>query len=101
MIWMKSLDDFIKTNRNDELSARLIKELKKVPNCDDDFIFGVLVYTKNDDDKREMIKFIQKGEDVTYEQVVLNALWLNQQRKNKQIMTDTANNWKSKRENFL
>ena len=87
---MKSLDDFIKTNRNDELSACLIKELKKVPNWDDDFIFGVLVYTKNDDDKREMIKFIQKGEDVTYEQVVLNALWLNQQRKNKQIMTDTA-----------
>lgn len=37
-----------------------------------------------------MIKFIQKGEDVTYEQVVLNALWLNQQRKNKKIITDTA-----------
>ncbi|HAX84162.1 MAG TPA: hypothetical protein DCY15_06845 [Ruminococcaceae bacterium] len=87
---MKRLDDFIKTNRNDALSACLIEELKKVPNCDDDFILGVLVYTKNDDDKKEMIKFIQKGEDVTYEQVVLNALWLNQQRKNKQIMSDTA-----------
>lgn len=87
---MKSLEDFIKTNRNDKLSACLIEELKKGPNCDDDFIYGVLVYTKNDTDKREMIKFIQKGEDVTYEQVVLNALWLNQQRKNKKIITDTA-----------
>ena len=77
-------------DKNDKLSACLIEELKKVPNCDDDFIYGVLVYTKNDADKREMIKFIQKGEDVTYEQVVLNALWLNQQRKNKKIITDTA-----------
>lgn len=58
---MKSLEDFIKTNRNDKLSACLIEELKKVPNCDDDFIYGVLVYTKNDADKREMIKFIQKA----------------------------------------
>lgn len=98
---MKSLEDFIKTNRNDKLSACLIEELKKGPNCDDDFIYGVLVYTKNDTDKREMIKFIQKGEDVTYEQVVLNALWLNQQRKNKKIITDTAEDWNEKRKSIF
>ena len=43
---MISLENFIKTKRNDEISASLIEELKKVPNHDDDFIFGVLVYLK-------------------------------------------------------
>lgn len=78
---MISLESFIKTKRNDKISASLIEELKKVPNYDDDFIFGVLVYLKNDEDKQAMINYIQSGKDVTYEQVVLNALWLNQQRK--------------------
>lgn len=78
---MITLENFIKTKRNDKISASLIEELKKVPNYDDDFIFGVLVYLKNDEDKQAMINYIQSGKDVTYEQVVLNALWLNQQRK--------------------
>lgn len=78
---MITLENFIKTKRNDKISASLIEELKKVPNYDDDFIFGVLVYLKKDEDKQAMINYIQNGKDVTYEQVVLNALWLNQQRK--------------------
>lgn len=78
---MITLENFIKTKRNDKISASLIEELKKVPNYDDDFIFGVLVYLKKDEDKQAMINYIQNEKDVTYEQVVLNALWLNQQRK--------------------
>lgn len=77
---MVNLDDFIRTKRNDELSAVLIEYLKEVPDCDDDLILAVLVYTKNDDDKKAIIKYIQAGEEVTYEQVLLNALWLKQQR---------------------
>lgn len=77
---MMNLDDFINEKKTDEVSARLIESLKKVPECDKDLIIAVLVYLKNDDEKNKMIEFIQNGEDVTYEQVTLNALWMSQQR---------------------
>lgn len=76
-----NIKNFIEEKGNEKNSARLINELKKVPDCDEDLILAVLVYLKNDDDKIAMIKYLQKGENVNYEQVTLNALWLSQQRK--------------------
>ena len=76
-----NIKNFIEEKGNEKISARLINELKKVPDCDEDLILAVLVYLKNDDDKIAMIKYLQKGENVNYEQVTLNALWLSQQRK--------------------
>ncbi|HJI69685.1 MAG TPA: hypothetical protein OIM14_05280 [Oscillospiraceae bacterium] len=77
---MMNLDNFINEKKTDEVSARLIESLKKVPEYDKDLILAVLVYLKSDDEKNKMIEFIQNGKDVTYEQVTLNALWMSQQR---------------------
>lgn len=77
-----NLKDFIKEKRNDEISEQIIEELNKVSDCDDDLIFSVLVYLKNDDDKKAFLDYLKEGIDVDYEQIILNALWLNQQRKN-------------------
>lgn len=73
---MIDLEEYIKTSRNDELSALIIKELRKVPDCNDEFILCVLAYMKTDSEKKKMIEYLQKGEDVTYEQILLNAVYI-------------------------
>ena len=71
---MINLDEYIRTRRNDELSALLIKELRKVPGCNDEFVLCVLACMETDSERKEMIEYLQKGEDVTYEQFLLNAI---------------------------
>lgn len=66
----------VKTN---ELSRELVSELRKVSN-DLEFIYGVLLDVENDEDKVTLLEYIKKGEDVNFEQIILNSLWLSQQR---------------------
>ena len=75
------IKDYIREKRADKVSAEIIKELKKMPDCDDDLILGVLVHLKNDDDKKTFLNYLKDGNDVDYEQCILNALFLSQQRK--------------------
>ena len=65
--------------KNNKLSRELVAEMKK---CSEDkhFIAGVLVDVENDEDKLALLEYIRKDEDVSYEQIILNALWLSQQR---------------------
>ncbi|HAX84163.1 MAG TPA: hypothetical protein DCY15_06850 [Ruminococcaceae bacterium] len=72
----KYIEDEIKNN---ELSRKLVIEMKKFSE-DKDFIAGVLLDVENDEDKAALLDFIKKGEDVNYEQIILNALWLSKQR---------------------
>ena len=72
----KYIEDEIKNN---ELSRELVIEMKKFSE-DKHFIAGVLLDVENDEDKAALLDYIKKGEDVNYEQIILNALWLNRQR---------------------
>lgn len=65
--------------KRNELSRALIFELEKISQ-DTEFIAGVLLDVKNDEDKISLLDYIKKGEDVNFEQIILNALWLSQQR---------------------
>ena len=65
--------------RDNELSRNLVSELRKVSE-DTEFIAGVLFDVKNDEDKRLLLEYIKKGKDVNFEQIILNALYLSQQR---------------------
>ena len=67
--------------QKNELSKKIVSELTKISN-DTEFIAGVLLDVENDDDKKALLKYIEAGKDVTYEQIILNALWLAQQREN-------------------
>lgn len=62
-----------------KLSRELVTEMRKFSE-DNHFIAGVLVEVENDDDKKALLEYIMKGQDVNYEQIILNALWLSQQR---------------------
>lgn len=65
--------------KESELSKKLIDELKKISE-DEEFIVGTLAEVYNDEDKKTLLEYIEKGEDVDYEQVILNSVWLGQQR---------------------
>lgn len=65
--------------KHSELSRELVAELKKVSD-DIEFIGGVLLDVENDEDKKALLEYIRAGIDVDFSQIILNALWLYQQR---------------------
>ena len=72
-----------KEYKTNKLSKELIDELKKISE-DKEFIAGVLLDVENDEDKLTLLEYIRKGEDVNYSQIILNSLWLYQQREEKE-----------------
>ena len=58
-----------------DLSVELGKKLNSVYNKDD-FITAVLSYADNEADQRSVIEFIDNGEDVTDENVLIFAMEL-------------------------
>ena len=65
--------------KHNELSRELVAKLKKVSD-DIEFIGGVLLDVENDEDKKALLEYIRAGIDVDFSQIILNALWLYQQR---------------------
>ena len=77
---MNRLIDYIeREEKNNELSRALVAELRKISE-DKEFIAGVLLDVENNEDKKALLEYIKKGEDVNFEQIILNALWLSQRR---------------------
>lgn len=58
-----------------DLAVELGKKLKSVYN-NDNFITAVLSYADNEADQRSVIEFIDNGEDVTDENVLIFAMEL-------------------------
>lgn len=72
--------------RNGNLRSKKALELSNLLESiskDPEFILGVLNDLKTDEDIQKVIDYIQNGEDVSYENVILIALDLNLQRKQK------------------
>lgn len=67
-----------KTQRS-EITLMLIEELKQFSTTDD-YILGVLANSKNEEDRRTILNYIQHGTDVTYESIILLSLELGQNR---------------------
>ncbi len=65
--------------RKNETSRLIVKKLHEYSD-NEEFIAGVLLDLKNDDDKITFLDYLNKGIDVNYEQIILNALYLSQQR---------------------
>ncbi len=74
-----TLSDIIQRESKSENGNKLVTELSKYSK-DEEFIAGVLLDVQNEDDKKALLNYILDGEDVDYEQILLNALWLSQQR---------------------
>jgi hypothetical protein len=50
---------------------------------DKDFVVGVMSNAKHDEDRKTILQFIENGEDVTIESIILLSLHLSNERKTK------------------
>ena len=62
---------------NNSIKRKLFDVLKEF-NPDKNFVGGVISYTKNDEDRQKIIDYIQKGDNVTVENVILLSIYLKQ-----------------------
>ena len=54
--------------------------LKKI-STDEEFILGTIVYAENEEEQQQIIDYIETGKDVSYENIVLLSLYLENKRK--------------------
>lgn len=63
----------------EETANLLYKRLKTIFN-DRDFVIGVMSNASNTEDREEIISFIERGEDVTIENIILLSVHLDEKR---------------------
>lgn len=71
----------IKMEKLSDTEKQLLELLSAIWN-NSDFIIGVLNSLKNDDERKEVIEFIENNDDVTSEQIDLLSLDISQSRDN-------------------
>lgn len=64
-----------------ETEKELVKKLRGIWN-DKEFVIGVLSHLKDDEERGEIIEFIDSNDDVTSEQIDLLSLDISQSRDN-------------------
>ena len=74
-----TLEEFTKRKMLSALDLELVERLKQF-SSDNDYIIGVLLDVYNEDDKQALLDYIENGKDVSYENVILYALELGQER---------------------
>ncbi len=62
-----------------KIKKELIEKLKTISE-DKEFLLSVINSVKNTDDRKAVIEYIDNGEDVTYENVILLALTIYESR---------------------
>lgn len=65
-----------------ELKNKLIDKLKTISK-DREFILSIVNFARHADDRKAIIDFIDNGKDVTYENIILLALTLYEEREEK------------------
>ena len=71
----------IKMEKLSNTEKQLLELLSEIWD-DSDFIVGVLNSLKDDDERKEVIEFIENNDDATSEQIVLLSLDISQSRDN-------------------
>lgn len=64
-----------------EVEKELVEKIRVIWN-DKEFVIGVLSHLKDDEEREELIEFIDSNDDVTSEQITLFALDISQTRDN-------------------
>ena len=65
-----------------EMKRKLFDKLKEYHN-DKDFVCGVVSNTRNDEDRQTIIDYIDNGENVSVETIILLSLHLKNERNKK------------------
>lgn len=79
-----TLQTYLTGRQVSDTTWKLIEMLKPFSEGDEEFMIGVLVDLKTDDEKKMLMEYIENGEGVSYESITLFSLDINITRKNKQ-----------------
>ena len=74
-----TVSEYCETKQRSKTTLELIEKLRQL-STDDDYILGVLVDSEFDEDRQLIIDFIDKGQNVNYESVILFSLEVGQER---------------------
>lgn len=68
-----TINEYIKKHSPSKTTLDLIERLKEY-STDDDYVVGILLDCESETDKQELLEYIQNGEDVSYDNIILYAL---------------------------
>jgi hypothetical protein len=74
-----TVSEYCETKQRSKTTLELIEKLRQF-STDDDYILGVLADSEFDEDRQLIIDFIDKGQNVNYESVILFSLEVGQER---------------------
>lgn len=74
-----TVSEYCETKQRSKTTLELIEKLRQF-STDDDYILGVLADSEFDEDRQLIIDFIDNGQNVNYESVVLFSLEVGQER---------------------
>ena len=74
-----TVSEYCSVKQRSRTTLELIEKLRQF-SSDDDYILGVLAESEFDEDRKLMIDYIENGEDVSYENVILFSLEVGLQR---------------------
>ena len=74
-----TVSEYCETKQRSKTTLELIEKLRQL-STDDDYILGVLVDSEFDEDRQLIIDFIDRGQNVNYESVILFSLEVGQER---------------------
>lgn len=74
-----TVEEYCNDKQRSDVTLELIEKLKQF-STDDDYILGTLADSEFDEDRKLIIDYIDNGEDVNYESVILFSLEVGQQR---------------------
>ncbi len=80
-----TIEQYVKDKSLSPTTLMLIDKLKLFWENDEEFVIGVLVNLETDFERQQIINYIDKGKDVSYENIILYALELEQSRNNKKL----------------
>lgn len=81
-----TVNEYIQKKKRSKVTLQLIEKLKAFSD-DDDYILGTLAESPYDEDRQLIIDYIDKGEDVSYENVILFSMEVGLQREQKKKET--------------
>lgn len=76
-----TLNQYMQGKELTDTTLKLIDKMAKYAENDDEFILGMLVTLKTDKERKKVIEYIDEGNDVSYENLILLSLEIKEQRK--------------------
>lgn len=67
-----TINEYLKKHSPSKTTLDLIERLKEY-STDDDYVVGILLDCESEADKQELLEYIQNGEDVSYDNIILYA----------------------------